>query len=702
MKTSWQEITNPQAKFGAAAADVDPYENWERANIPPQERAGPGRWQPVYVELAAPAQESAKELLAANSSAAFRLGSYEVAALNAVANTPAKSPLPARFLRIFLFRPETLAYAPVKAPAGTPLYTVLQVGPAIPFAYVLPVIPPSDDAVDTSERAVGKTVVTAIVDDFIGFAHARFRDGETSSRFHHFWAQGMPSAGEDGSPVVLGEHWNKQHINGFLNAHKDERALYDSVYEQGLRHMPPALSGSTPAVPSDAYDFRDPGFRRLFDFNASHGTFVADLAAGHPTEKQRSDRPLIGVQLPKLATLETWGARLDCFILMAVQQILYWADRWPEGKKKVRAPVVINISYGVHAGAKDGTGFLEGEIARLVGLRNDQQKVPTAVVMPAGNGYRANGHARMDIPAKGQDEVAWRVQPGDLSVSFLELWLDRPAKIDLTLEPPQGAPLNVALDGTAAIHDWQRILGDGTNVTIGRIWKQKMGDRLRVVLGLCPTENHAEPNRVAPCGGYRIMIRNTEVLPVTVELDCQRDDTPSGFPVFGRQSYLDHKAVDAVDPATQNRIMPEAPPVAWNGTLSAYATSTGTGIYVVGGAMGVDNWSRAALYSGAGPTASRPGPDLAAVSEESRAHPGILASGTYSGSAAVFSGTSAAAPQVTRAIVEWLATYPGRGLPDVPDLLAGGQTLSGAAAQLGAGIIADAWRAGRKERRRAT
>jgi hypothetical protein len=55
-------------------------------------------------------------------------------------------------------------------------------------------------------------------------------------------------------------------------------------------------------------------------------------------------------------------------------------------------------------------------------------------------------------------------------------------------------------------------------------------------------------------------------------------------------------------------------------------------------------------------------PDLAAVSEESPALPGVLAAGTYSGSVAILNGTSDAVPQVTRALADQIAT---RGNPEL-------------------------------------
>jgi hypothetical protein len=80
---------------------------------------------------------------------------------------------------------------------------------------------------------------------------------------------------------------------------------------------------------------------------------------------------------------------------------------------------------------------------------------------------------------------------------------------------------------------------------------------------------------------------------------------------------------------------------------------------------GVSEESPALTGSPSGRVAARPtkdaggnplyGPDMAAVSEESPVLPGVLAAGTYSGSVAILSGTSVAAPQVTRALADQIA-----------------------------------------------
>jgi hypothetical protein len=136
---------------------------------------------------------------------------------------------------------------------------------------------------------------------------------------------------------------------------------------------------------------------RPFAFAQTHGTQVLDLAAGWPMADAPVDRPIMAVQLRQMATLETWGARLDLFILLGLQRLFYWADRWTEDGEVKRAPLVVNISYGVLAGPKDGSGLIESEIARMVAARI-AEGVPTAVVLPSGNGYLNMIHLKPKKP----------------------------------------------------------------------------------------------------------------------------------------------------------------------------------------------------------------------------------------------------------------------------------------------------------------
>lgn len=714
----WEVIAGAETKaslVGTAPVDqVDPYEDWERATRPAAQTkaAADGQalpmWQPVYVELLAHETHgfagSATALLQAIVGKDLAIGRDTQAILERVAQLGTADSPPDSLIRFFVFRPEPLAYRPVLDGRGkNPRYRVVLVGPAVPGAFIAEASKSRDTgpAPDARPRGMGREVVTAVIDDVIGIANERFRARDGSTRIRHFWAQGMPEFAASGLPPVIGQELAKAEIDGRLVRAASEEDFYRNLYPAGVPIVVPAGRNGL----RSAADLADPAFRRPFGFLATHGSHVLDLAAGFAMQDAPGDRPIVAVQVPQLATQETWGARLDLFILMAVMRVLHWADDWDENGHKLRAPLVINISYGTLAGPKDGSGFLEAEIARLVRARNEDG-IPTAVVLPAGNGFRASCHAEM-LLRKGQaDHLTLRVQPEDLSVSFAEIWVDDLERAELTITPPVGAPHLLTLTPAAQVTDWQgdRIDASGApvRVTIGRVYVRPVaGGRCRIVLALCPTLSHDDPARTAPPGPYGLHLKNLGAAEITASLDVQRDDRLTSFPVYGRQAYFDHPNVDATDPETLVRNMPRpgTGPVSRLGTLSALATSTEEGVIVVGGAFDRDARAAAALYSGAGPAGPRRWPDLAAVSEESRAHPGILASGTFSGSVAVFSGTSTAAPMVARAIVDqWLSPPAGTAI-DIAALLTGGRPLPSQDPRLGAGIIAFKPRRDRPARR---
>lgn len=694
-----RKVKDAKETFGAVAAEIDPYENWEKATVPAHERApDKRRWQPVYLQLEGDPRISARKLreAARKREQIFRIGLFEDSILFRVEKLKHGDPVPEEYLRLFAFRPETDAYVPL-CEGSTRLYSVLHVGPAIPMAFV-------ENLIDWPRRYPargnrrGDGVVTAVIDDFIGFANTSFRSGESESRFHWFWAQGQPVVDKSSSPVEIGTIWGKGDMDRMLSPGLTEPEIYAKYYPDGIRSIGRTLE------PMGANDIRDPALARPFDFLASHGTHVADIAAGYPMEDERRDQPIIGVQLPRLATQETWGARLDVFILMAVQRILDWADRWSELGQTVRAPVVINISYGILAGPKDGTGFLEAEIARLVRLRNAGGKgIPTAVVFPAGNGYRADCHAEKWLPPGKTARVSLRVQPEDLSVTFVEIWIEQQEPACFTLTLPNGEVLAADLTG-AAIWD---VTEDGPPLRIvGRVYDTDLPNgRRRVVLALGPTLDHETPDIVAPAGEYGLMITNTSKRRQFVTIGVQRDDTPSAFPAYGRQAYLDHEGVGAYDPATADWTLPGAGPVTRQRTISAYSTSGEQNFIVVGAAIGAGAPPWAALYAGAGvadtlPSRPRQTPDIGAISEEGWAHPGVLATGTYSGSSALFQGSSAAAPQVTRAIVRQFGQMKSGTDVDVRALLRGGSHHAKPDLQLGRGTLAFDWPGQKIARRR--
>jgi hypothetical protein len=90
------------------------------------------------------------------------------------------------------------------------------------------------------------------------------------------------------------------------------------------------------------------------------------------------------------------------------------------------------------------------------------------------------------------------------------------------------------------------------------------------------------------------------------------------------------------------------------GTLLGDGCGRSRGLHVVGGYVGGTDPGRfqRADYSATGPTrGARIGPDFVALSEENQATRGVLGPGTRSGITFRVWGTSVAAPQAARAIV---------------------------------------------------
>jgi hypothetical protein len=137
--------------------------------------------------------------------------------------------------------------------------------------------------------------------------------------------------------------------------------------------------------------------------------------------------------------------------------------------------------------------------------------------------------------------------------------------------------------------------------------------------------------------------------PFDLRLEVQRGDTPQGYRLNGRQSYLDHPGAYVWDNETRDYRQP-APqmPICRAATHSSFATARSECLYSVGAAR--DDSLAPSLYSPDGAEWTLPGPSLSAVADRGAALPGLVASGTFSGSAHALSGTSTAAAVTSRMI----------------------------------------------------
>lgn len=512
--------------------------------------------------------------------------------------------------------------------------------------------------------------IVAVIDDGVNFGHPRFHKVGTmipETRVAYAWVQDGNK--QKSSAVAFGREWIKPDI--------DRVVASNPTPDEVLRQL-------------DLVDFGRYGVRAT-SRRASHGTHMTDLATGygaqadHPCDPFVSDPDgvqranpanniaVITVQLPFLMTQESSGATYEPFVAAAVDYVLDRANKLCELNDK-SLPLFINFSYAIAGGPHNGKSFLEQRIEKS--LKNYRIKDEGArfggvtLVVPSGNRYMERGHSQHLIDDTGTSDLQfpWRLLPGDQTSSFVEIWCSEGASGEVVIDLPEGKKIHYTIGQT------RQAITSG-NAAIGAIsTDQPAGqDRKRILIAVAPTDTFWMPpvkrRHPAPSGLWSIGLRLTGAKSGTyVDAWIQRDESPYLYRANALQSYFD-------DPDYQRfNSDPDFGPlgdvaqrdtngttVRREGTLSGIATLND--LVVVGGRFAQTDATASkvvpALYAGEGFENSRGGksiPDVSAVSDRSRALSGVLAAGTAAGSTVAFSGTSVAAPQVTRWLVETYLT----------------------------------------------
>ncbi|UUX49220.1 hypothetical protein NUH88_17675 [Nisaea acidiphila] len=552
-------------------------------------------------------------------------------------------------------------------------------------------------------RLGNNPVVIGVIDEGLAIGHDRFRSADGTSRIAYTWLQdraviastyfagshpssALPLYGRELSKHgfrAAGKGSDLPGIDDFLKAHTRNGQLDETAFYQAIGQI----------------DFRRPKQHNAVAQRIAHGTSTMDLAGGYDPSENRTDRPIICVQLPSATVADTSGVGLEKYVLEAVSYILQRAADLANDPQKP-LPVVINFSSGMRAGPHNGTSVIEAVLDKLIENRRSTVKAPTDMVLPAGNSLLIQSHAHFELKSHGQKKaeqsVQWRIIPDDKTFSYLELWMpDASAagcggpEIALTLTPPNGmGPLSPVLTNTKDKWTMEWSTDGGDVVAAAYYDRQELIDQPlgaprngRMLIALLPTFYHNAPGALSPSGDWTVTLTNKSPQAQTVDGWVQWDTPPIGYEREGRQSYLWDKEYRVY---VERNLYPKEPmtPI---GSLKetddadSVVKRASTINAIAGGktpvvaAANVWQTMKPTPYSSSGPLLPRPGQSKPAefapwamqTADISVACPGVLSAGTANGSVVSLNGTSVSSPQVARLVADYVADWkPGLPLPD--------------------------------------
>lgn len=531
------------------------------------------------------------------------------------------------------------------------LGAVLHVGPPV----ALPLVPLTEmsqpgENLQLVGAAPASTPILGVIDDGIPFLHARTRRGAAASRIAAIWLQAdarVPAAFGAGL-VRIGRQLDRGDIETMLASGETEADIYRRMNRSLL---PVTQHASTNHL-------------------VSHGAQVLDSAGGADpfaaTDAWLRDVDILAVQLPPAAVADTSGRRLDPYVVMGLRWMVTEALRLCRARGGP-VPLIVNISMGSLGGPGTASAFLADWIAhemdryrKLSGAGPDDPGL--RVVLPYGNSWRdrlvAKAEVRQDQPLR----FTWRLQPDDHSASFLELRSSGDTSgLRLTIVAPDPRVPLLSLAWDQAAQGW-RCNGPSARPRAALLPLAE-APQTALLLALAPTER-PDGGEVAPAGAWQVEVKAEPGTDVTVTAQVQRDDTPAGYRLLGRQPWLDHPAGWTWDGEMRGYLDPGPGPVTRKASAAAHAGIDRPGAITVG-ALRHGTPVASSSYSAEGGTPGSAGPTLSALADDGAILGGRLTTGVLSGSSARLSGTSVAAPAVARRMIERLLAGQDIGLADL-------------------------------------
>jgi len=566
-----------------------------------------------------------------------------------------------------------------------PLPQAASVGGALAPAPLPPFARPGDGETPNADPEIQLTwmpdpdaAIVGVIDSAIALSNARFRRIDGGSRFLSAWLQ----AGNwrANAAVPFGRELFRTEIDRLMWRHKIGEQVDECAFDRA--------AGATQFAHTR-------GDRRLEKLG-THGTHVTDLAAGFDLTRADLDEarrrlPLIAVGLPPRSCIGSSGNFLEFYAIHAVDYILDRADRiWAAcDHGEGHFPVVINLSYGLQAGPKDGQMLIEKVIAEATRRAEADDRV-IRVVLPAGNDLLSEGTATFEVSETASTNLTWRLAPEDHTPNYAEVWSDvLPGVPDPTQSHPlivslatPGGPLGPSGPGRA---NQTATLTDSAYPTkpLARIYCHAQDDapldgttpatRHRMAYVLCtrPTLNEAR-TQITPAGGWTLnIIAGENGGSKRGWAHVQSDQSLTHGSETGLTSTFNHPDFDAHDAtgrlidthdyptdASTPNLTDTTPPVTRRSTMNAIAYTSAA--RVIGSYRKTDG--KPSLFSSAAssgaPEPGRAAPTALLPGEDGASRFGLIASGSKSGSTIAMEGTSFSTALATRrialALLDWI------------------------------------------------
>lgn len=543
--------------------------------------------------------------------------------------------------------------------------------------------PPSGVAAKT-DKPPKDAVIIGVIDEGIALAHERVRlAGGQRSRIVAAWQQGGTFGGPDGSDpqdLPFGHELYQSDINALIATHSHNGWLDEDAFNRaaGLTEMQYPLGANA--------------LERVI----AHGSHVMDLAAGEDANEMDPKRlarmPIVAVNLPRREIIGMAGTFLQFFVLHAMQRIVdmadaMWAEHYPDDPEG-GFPVVINLSFGQHAGPKNGTSQIEKAFAKLTAGRD--KKNPIRLVIPAGNGNLSRGNAIAPIAKDSMVDMPWRMLPEDQSSNFVELWVELDGEVASDTHP---VIVTLTAPNGQSHGPFQGQDGHHTDVSGAmRIYAERVYRKnddppheikktlYRYVICAAPTLDYNTPLQSCAAGLWQVQCQwdetgfKTSERPVLYGM-VQVDQAAQPGSLRNKRSFFDAEGYQLYDPSgrrgdayaypakgdASDDLEPEATngPIQRKGTHNALATAPD--VIVVAGHRESDG--KPAEYSAATYAPNRQRYGAAATvtasfpTERAPAHFGLRAAGPRSAATILLRGTSFSAGLVTRHVVSDLLAW---------------------------------------------